>query len=481
MRWAAALALASVGCAVAWAVDRDARGWTSGTPAKRTELVVKGAPEFPKLSFPAPIVDRAAKGPVVLFYFSPTCPHCRHVGAEVAALARRLTRHGATLVGVVHEGTDEAALAEFRREYDVGFEILQDTGGAIGTAMAVRSTPSMMLVGTPKEPGKRARDGAAELEARDLWYPYLPGWDGLVEGRVRGDMFAIFAPGEYQGNNLCGACHLAEHASWRLTHHSVAWRTLEVRGKTTDPKCVDCHVTGAGQAGGWGSDVPTDLVDVGCESCHGPGGPHDGSRVDARTTCAGCHDAEHSIDFTVEKGLPLIDHYAADHRTEAEKEARMDALWEGEAPRDLLAFREGPNVGSARCRECHATEYDHWAQGPHAAGMASLQAEGSDRADCVRCHATGKATTATPSAKVADYDTLGGVGCESCHGPGDRHVAAGGGTDNIQGLGKSCPVCVVEALCTSCHTPKWSPDFELDAFLERARHPKPGVSPSPSR
>lgn len=475
MRWgAAAVAATMAGCAAAWAADLDARGWTRGAPAERAPVVLQGPTQRPRLTFPRAVVDRAAKGPVVLFYFSPLCPHCQHVGDEVSALAERLSRHGATLVGVVREGTDRSALDGFRRDHHVGYELLVDEGGAIAEAMAVQSTPSMMLVAAPPSHGKRDRDGAAELEVRDLWYPYLPGWDGLVEGRVRGDLFSIFAPGEYQGNNLCGACHLTEHASWRLTHHAVAWRTLEVRGKTTDPKCVGCHVTGAGRPGGWGPDAPTDLVDVGCESCHGPGGPHDGATDDARASCAGCHDAEHSIDFTVEKGLPLIDHYVAAHRTDAEREARLRALWDGDAPRDLLAFREGPNVGSAACRECHPAAYDHWAQGPHAAGMASLQPEGSDRADCVRCHATGKAATPTPSARVADYDTLGGVGCESCHGPGDRHVAAGGGTDNIQGLGKSCPVCVVEALCTSCHTPRWSPDWSLDAALEQVRHPHPG-------
>jgi hypothetical protein len=468
--WTAGWALVLGGCAVAWAADLDPRGWTSGQVARRAAVVVAGVSERPKLSFPPSIVDRAARGPVVLFYFSPTCPHCQHVGAEISALAERLPQHGASLVGVVHEGTDASALAGFRRDHGAKYDILEDTGGAIGTAMAVRSTPSVMLVSTPPTPGKRARNGASELEVRDLWYPYLPGWDGLVEGRIRGDMFSVFAPGEYQGNNLCGSCHLTEHDSWRQTHHAVAWRTLQVRGATDDPKCVGCHVTGHQQPGGWGSGVPTELVDVGCESCHGPGGPHDGARADAREACAGCHDAEHSIDFTVEKGLPLIDHFVADHRSEADKEARLQALWEGDAPRELLAFREATNVGSAKCRECHAAEYDSWAAGPHAAGMASLASDGADRADCVRCHATGRRTTTTPSARVADYDTLGGVGCESCHGPGDRHVAAGGGKDNIQGLGESCPVCVVEALCTSCHTPKWSPQFDLDAALPTAGH-----------
>ena len=38
------------------------------------------------------------------------------------------------------------------------------------------------------------------------------------------------------------------------------------------------------------------------------------------------------------------------------------------------------------------------------------------------------------------------------------------------GLGKSCPVCVTEAICTSCHTPKWDKDWELEPELARISH-----------
>jgi len=49
-------------------------------------------------------------------------------------------------------------------------------------------------------------------------------------------------------------------------------------------------------------------------------------------------------------------------------------------------------------------------------------------------------------------------------------VAAGGGKDNIQGLGESCPVCVLEALCTSCHTQEWDKDWDLDTHLKAIDH-----------
>ena len=58
-----------------------------------------------------------------------------------------------------------------------------------------------------------------------------------------------------------------------------------------------------------------------------------------------------------------------------------------------------------------------------------------------------------------------GVGCESCHGAGGEHVAAPS-KENIVGLGHSCPVCVLESMCTSCHTPKWDPNWNLDERMK---------------
>ena len=36
---------------------------------------------------------------------------------------------------------------------------------------------------------------------------------------------------------------------------------------------------------------------------------------------------------------------------------------------------------------------------------------------------------------------------------------------NIVGLGDSCPECVIEEVCTNCHTPTWDPAWHLDTRL----------------
>jgi hypothetical protein len=450
----------ALAASAALAASPDPRGWSAGTIAARTVEVVTPVPDPPELPFPKAVTE-AVKGPTLLFYFSPSCPHCRHVAAEVQALHQRLQKQGlGSVLGIASGSSDPAALLEFKATYGVTFPVLTDNDRSIMTAMAVQSTPSAMLV---------ERVDKGKLRARDVWYPYLPGWDGLVEGRLRGDIWTMFQPGEYLGNNACAVCHTQEQASWRLSHHSVAWRTL-VRGQhESDSACTGCHVTGAGQPTGWDGNPDSALVDVGCEACHGPGGPHDGARLDAKTACAQCHDDKHSIAFSVEKGLPLIDHFQSNAMTPGEVEARMRALYAGEAPRDLLAFPAGDNVGSGKCLACHAVEHAWWSSSAHANGMASLRAKGRDDPACVRCHATAKLAGPAPTT-LEGFDVLGGVGCESCHGPGETHVAAGGGTSNIQGLGDSCPVCVIEAVCTSCHTPTWSPDWNLDRALEAIRH-----------
>jgi hypothetical protein len=92
---------------------------------------------------------------------------------------------------------------------------------------------------------------------------------------------------------------------------------------------------------------------------------------------------------------------------------------------------------------------------------------------CVRCHASPKAHGGPAPSTLEAFAVTEGVGCESCHGPGGAHVAAGGGKGNIEGLGEDCPVCVLEALCTSCHTGQWDPQWNLETRLKQVHHGGP--------
>ncbi|MBA2322287.1 MAG: redoxin domain-containing protein [Deltaproteobacteria bacterium] len=453
MRPMARAALVAIAVGLLAGSAPDPRGWTAGTPAADTARVVDGhggaTIELPK--------SVSVKRPTLLVYFSPKCPHCRHVAAEIEALAVRIGAN-TDVIWVASGGSRVGEIDEFRKTYAVKSPIVHDTDAAIAGAMGARSTPSALFVAPSSKPGK--------VDVRDAWLPYVQGYDFLVEARVGGDPFATFKPGEYVGDNACGACHGTELKSWNLTHHSVAWWTLVDDKKQGDPACNRCHVVGAGVPGGFDGNPESHLVNVGCEACHGPGGPHDGSRQDARTSCIGCHDEAHSIAFTVEKGLPHIDHYAAAGMTPIEQQEARRKLASGNAPRPLLAFPEGANLGVATCRTCHPAEVASWEKTSHARAMETLKPEGADDPGCVRCHATALRSGPAPTT-MAGFRTSESVGCESCHGPAEAHVASGA---PIEGLGDDCPVCVIEAVCTTCHTPTWDPDWSLEPSLQVISH-----------
>ncbi len=455
----------AVATGLAGAATLDARGWQTGTTAANTAKVLGPVSETPiELALPASLAKRITS-PTLLFYFSPSCPHCVSVAPEVGALAKRLAGK-ITVIGVAAGGTSTPAIVSyFKSTHGWDFEVLRDEDRAIGAAMGAQSTPSALLV---------ERVGS-KLIAKDIWYPYSAGTDVLVEMRASpGDPFAPFRERTYVGPRACAACHVQEEESWLVSHHSIAWGTLVRGGHDTDAACVNCHVTGAGQPGGWTPDGPDALVDVGCEACHGPGGPHDGTRTEPRTTCEGCHDKKHSIHFSYEKGLPLLDHFRTQGLDIETLRAERRALMQGEGPRALLAFDGGERVGAAACASCHAEAHTQWGGTKHPHAMNSLVPKGAqDDPACVACHATARTSGPRPTT-LEGYRTDEGVGCESCHGPGGAHVAAKGGTDNIVGLGASCPVCVIEAVCTSCHTATWDPDWDLDRDLPRVGHtPKP--------
>jgi len=115
-------------------------------------------------------------------------------------------------------------------------------------------------------------------------------------------------PALYLGTAACGSCHAPALAFWKTTKHARAFAALARIGRSGDPSCVGCHVTGYLQPGGFtlagvpaaGRPSPTLLRNVGCEACHGPGQAHpqaaDKTKGTARavpeTVCFGCHTAD---------------------------------------------------------------------------------------------------------------------------------------------------------------------------------------------
>jgi hypothetical protein len=140
-------------------------------------------------------------------------------------------------------------------------------------------------LGEDFETAKAKEAGHPVLKLLD-WYAQEVKVQGLLERTpVRPvPVPAILAPQNvklsYVGTEKCLSCHQAEAAVWQKSKHAHAYNALvNVANKPTmrqyDPECIKCHVVGYSFPGGFVNHVKTtDKMNVGCESCHGPGSAH---------------------------------------------------------------------------------------------------------------------------------------------------------------------------------------------------------------
>jgi hypothetical protein len=285
----------------------------------------------------------------------------------------------------------------------------------------------------------------------------------------------------FSGSEVCGVCHEAEHETWSFTSHASAFDTLVKHGVDTDSECVSFHVVGFGQPGGFTASAETPgLEDVGCESCHGRGGPHLSPDFvkggDYSPACLTCHDPKHSLGFDYATFLPRVSHAANRSLLALSQEEKQRILAERGRPGGSLLPTNAEYVGSEACRSCHPAEFETWAASPHSRAVETLheQHKAAD-ADCLRCHTTayGRPGGFAAAGGVETQPDLSRVGCESCHGPGSDHVKDGAvkiGT--IVSLGDKCDSCVILQICGACHDDQNDPGFEFDVQekIDRQRH-----------
>jgi len=143
--------------------------------------------------------------------------------------------------------------------------------------------------------------------------------------------------GKFVGSEKCESCHEEEYDIWKRSGHGRAYRTLleQDTPRNFDPECVSCHVVGWHPSkffpykGGYMSLEETpELIDTGCETCHGPGGNHSRAELGGDEAlkeklrllmvitkeeskdrqCVTCHDLDNSPDFDFETYWPHIEH-----------------------------------------------------------------------------------------------------------------------------------------------------------------------------
>ena len=108
-------------------------------------------------------------------------------------------------------------------------------------------------------------------------------------------------------------------------------------------------------------------------------------------------------------------------------------------------------VSASACRACHEQEYLEWAATRHAFAFETLlKKERYFDPTCVSCHTTGFGYQTGFQIGEAS-STLKGVQCETCHGPGKKHVGNPKKTNVRRAADTS--------LCLNCHDTKHSPGF----------------------
>ncbi len=126
------------------------------------------------------------------------------------------------------------------------------------------------------------------------------------------------------------------------------------------------------------------------------------------------------------------------------------ALPEEAQPKERPVFiqEEVPYVGSESCIGCHESlnkkHIETWKKSPMAIKAFSLIQNETDKTKCIPCHATGY----DPEKKIYKEEN---VGCEACHGPGEKYQEMMMGADAPEG-GKIARENGLKS-CTRCHHP----------------------------
>jgi Cytochrome c554 and c-prime len=124
----------------------------------------------------------------------------------------------------------------------------------------------------------------------------------------------------YAGSESCLDCHKSAAKAWHDSGHADAMATLISKNADADPNCIRCHTVGFGSPSGYRREFgDTKLVNVGCESCHGPGSLHVQQRQKnlpvtfkfrplGAGDCQKCHYGEFSRPFDWNRFWPEIQH-----------------------------------------------------------------------------------------------------------------------------------------------------------------------------
>jgi hypothetical protein len=181
-----------------------------------------------------------------------------------------------------------------------------------------------------------------------------------------------------------------------------------------------------------------------------------------------------------------------------EYQKRLQTLgWEGLGLKPTLHPSGRLFAGSKVCADCHLTATDVYEKSPHfhaTETIVKLQPARHFDPECVSCHATGwEPQKYFPFESgflgLEKTPTMTGNGCENCHGPAARHVAAESGElslsdAQIEELRAALRIAIVPNegnkegqvfgkvvdMCMQCHDLDNSPDFDFQKYWPEVKH-----------
>lgn len=117
-------------------------------------------------------------------------------------------------------------------------------------------------------------------------------------------------------------------------------------------------------------------------------------------------------------------------------------------------------AGSDSCKSCHAADCESWSKSKHSHAWQTLAVNGYHvDGYCQQCHTTGFGMPGGFVSAKRSPDRRD-VGCESCHGPSQGHVANP----------KTRTPFAAKDQCVRCHDHENSPTFAYGSYWEKIRH-----------
>ncbi|MBI4300261.1 MAG: cytochrome c3 family protein [Chloroflexi bacterium] len=334
-----------------------------------------------------------------------------------------------------------------------------------------------------------------------------------AKGQPAVDEIEVYA-GEYAGASLCASCHDGSVAqdmvsSWKETGHATKFEVTYGSYTGERDYCVRCHTVGydeadaaggiddAARAAGWNpakdgsflhwvkdtkafslADIKSDvnmsqMINVQCESCHGPGGnAHTQAKTFNDGTCTQCHpqqqqwkESAHAKktgynEIHMAEGTSCVECHTGQGFVQVAIRGKK-AIFPNQAtatePATLVDANAQPPIACATCHDPHAATYPFKAADGSLKSL-QLRVEGDvampngvtvdaeESAVCVKCHANRRDVT-----YKAEY--LAGSRARSTHDNTQADIFYGVGqfTFGSETYVNSVHPSLITEGCVTCH------------------------------